>query len=715
MAETLHGTIGRIYFSGAKFTAGLLITEDAQDVRFTGKFCAAEGDSVTMVGSWVIDPKYGHQFKVQKLTYDLPQTSEGLKQYLAKHPAFTGIGPATAAKIVDYVASAEHLDRMLRQNIDELHDVLRIPKSTLQSLSEAWIANSAENEIRSYLAGFGLTHHQTQTLLERFGNSVVGVLRSNPYMLIKAIKGYGFKKVDKVARAMGTPKDHPGRIEAGLIYCLNEQFNSGHTWTPGSDLIALANDVLVLDSLDSKQIIRQAARKLVDDGDLVADGNAVSTPYYLEAERLISDTFCTYAWQQALLIHAHNHAAVLNEDQRRAYQMAMKHPISVITGGAGTGKTFVITRLTETFQAMNLSVALCAPTGKAAKRIEQLLIEAGIKQQAKTIHRLLEYDGTTFNRESLSEPRDSNDDEDEGYDVVIVDEVSMVDVPLMAELLGRMDLKRTRLILVGDHNQLPPVGAGNVLRDIVHHDLVPTVVLERVERQAGVLKANCTAILSGKLMPTAVNDGGWQVIDLFTEPEHIQTHLRDLIINKIPKRLGYDPVRDVQIITPTHIGKLGTKTINAMMQHLLRDDPVGKARFVVGDKVIQMTNDYTLGVMNGTIGCVESIQTDGVMIDFEGAGIRFVEREKLASVQLAYALTAHKAQGSEFPCVIVLCHKSHYFADRNWLYTATTRAAKTCVILGDQWGLRHVVKKNNVIQRRTFLSRWATQHSQEAA
>lgn len=284
----------------------------------------------------------------------------------------------------------------------------------------------------------------------------------------------------------------------------------------------------------------------------------------------------------------------------------------------------------------------------------------------------------------------------------------MVDVPLMAALLQRIDFARTRLVLVGDHNQLPPVGPGNVLRDLIAHRLVPTVVLETVERQAGVLKTNSTAVLTGVVAPTAVNDPAWTVVDAFQDVLPIQAYLRDLVLKTLPKRLGLDPVRDIQIITPTHLGALGTKAINQMMQHLLHGDPGRK--FAIGDKVIQTANDYDLGVMNGTQGRVDAYESGaegGYWITFDGVGRRRIRGEDVHRVQLAYALTAHKAQGSEFRCAVVLCHRSHFFADRNWLYTAVTRAAQYCVLLGDRWGLRNAARKNHVVHRRTFLDRWA--------
>ena len=713
MPETIRGTIQKTYHSSPGFSAGVLNCDDGQGVRFAGKFCANVGDVVALVGRWKHDSKYGRQFLVESLSYELPDSAEGLVQYLAKHPAFTGIGEVTARKIVGYATSAVHLDRIIRTDIGELHRQLRIPRATLESLREAWIANSAENEVRTYLSGFGLTAHQVDTLLETFGNSIVGVLRSDPYQLIKHVRGYGFKKVDKIARAMGTAKDRSGRIEAGLLYILSEEVGSGHTWIGGADLIDKANELLLLDTLDSRDLIRQAGERLLAKGELVADGNVVATPYFLEAEQVVQRAFAEHAWRKLEHPDMGGRMDGLRAKQVEAFHTALRYTIAVISGGAGTGKTYVLARLAEAFRDAGLEIALCSPTGKAAKRIEETLRAQGVDLEARTIHRLLKYDGTRFHRESLSEPTaadtdDGEDDGEPGYDVVIVDEVSMVDVPLMAELLRRMDLTRTRLILVGDHNQLPPVGPGNILRDIIAHRLTPLVILDEVVRQAGVLKANSSAILSGTVAPTAVNDPAWTVVDAFQDVLPIQAYLRELVLKKLPERFGVDPIRDVQIITPTHLGALGTKALNQMMQHLLHGDP--ERKFEVGDKVIQTSNDYGLGVMNGTIGHVVAFEPGrdgGYWIDFDGVGQRRIKDEQVANVQLAYALTAHKAQGSEFPCVVVVCHRSHYFADRNWLYTAVTRASKFCVLIGDQWGLRNAARKNYVIHRRTFLDRWA--------
>lgn len=707
MADTIHGCVTRVYYADARFSAGLLQTDAGERVRFRGKFYAAEGDRLSARGVWQLDPKYGHQFEVQHLEYELPQTPEGLALYLSKHPAFEGIGPKTAAKIAAAVPEGASLDSVLRDTPEVLVQA-GVPQKTVTHLIEAWNKHASENTTRAYLAGFGLTHHQMQTLIDRFGTSVVSMLKHDPYLLIKHLSGYGFKKVDAIALKLGVAKNHPGRIEAALSHCLREQVKQGHTWTPGCDLVDGANDLLAIDSLDSRTWIEQAGQRLLDASELVADGQAVAFPHVRDDELLVRRALEQHAFEPAndvsrLLAAIRDHD--LGLEQAEAYRTALMQRVSVISGGAGTGKTYVVARLTDTFIQAGLKVTLCAPTGKAAKRVEQLLRAHGVDLSASTIHRLLGYNGAEFRDDTID------------ADVVIVDEVSMVDVGLMAELLRHLDLNRTRLILVGDHHQLPPVGPGNVLRDLIQHNLVPATVMTQVHRQAGVLKTSSVGVLRGRIAQTGEDaQSRWVVIDQFREALQVKTYLRDLILHELPERYGFDPKVDVQVLTPEHRGELGTRSLNQMLQHLMVKPVDG--RLAVGDKVIQTRNDYDLGVMNGTIGFVRQVDHGGVVVEFEGAGPLPVPWSKTRHLDLAYALTAHKAQGSEFPCVVVVCHKSHYFADRNWLYTAVTRASHTCVLLGDGYGLRRAARQVRNMNRRTLLSLWASRmqaRSQEVA
>ena len=465
---------------------------------------------------------------------------------------------------------------------------------------------------------------------------------------------------------------------------------------------------------EGAKVLLKRAKELRDQGQIVAEDRALTTRRMRDAEALIRDDLREHAWDEDPVSPPTGHHETLRGAQAEAYWTALRKRVAVISGGAGVGKTYVVAKLAAALREAGLNVALCAPTGKAAQRIEDTLRGHGVGLKAQTIHRLLRYDGIEFRRDSLSEASQIGAGEkgeaEPAYDAVIVDEVSMVDVPLMAELLKRIDFGRTRLVLVGDHNQLPPVGPGNVLRDIMQYRLAPTVVLNEVVRQAGVLEANSSGILSGRVAPSAGPGQGWIVMDGDEDPEKIQLWLRDLIEKRMAGQsgplAGFDPLKDVQILTPMHKGPLGTEEINRRMRALFRGET--KGRFSIGDKVIQTSNDYDLGVMNGTIGYVlDKSKEGGFLIGFDGVGPRFVEADRLREVELAYALTAHKAQGSEFPCVIVICHSSYYFRNRNWLYTAVTRAQQACVLVGDKRGLETAAGRNDSSRRRTLLGKWA--------
>ncbi len=379
----------------------------------------------------------------------------------------------------------------------------------------------------------------------------------------------------------------------------------------------------------------------------------------------------------------------------------------MISGGAGSGKSYTVAALTKIYGEEDLRVVLAAPTGKAAQRIEEL---SG--RRASTIHRLLGFDGKSFAR-GPEDPIIA--------DVVIVDEVSMVDVPLAWHLFRSIHLERTAVVLVGDHNQLPPVGPGSLLRDLVETRAVPTVVLDQVVRQAGVLKENSIAVLAGQVRKTSELEASgrraWYLVDQFTEPDDAQHFLLKLFETVLSERLGFDLRDDIQVLTPTHKGPLGTRALNLALQRLIQaklwgvEAPIPKPgrrpQLLVHDKVIQTRNNYTLGVMNGAVGTVTEVASDGSLrITFEGMPVNIKSGSPNRSdIELAYALTIHKAQGSEFPCAVVVVHKSHSFMHhRNLFYTGVTRAKEAVVIVGDHWSIANCAKKRHLNARKTFLS-----------
>jgi exodeoxyribonuclease V alpha subunit len=711
--SSLRGVVETVFYSGPTFTAGRLRTPEGALVSFAGKVFAKPNDPVRLEGEWTNHPKYGRQFAVEALGYDLEMDPDGLANFLANHPDVKGIGPAKARLIADQFGSG--FDAAIRTRPSTVAAAAKVPLDLVLPLQRIWIANSAFNAAMTYLSRFGLTHHQVTTLVERFGSQVVPILERDPYVLIREISGFGFKRVDKIARKMGAPKDLPSRIRAGIQYCVLDALDDGDCWIEYEDLLDRANTLLVMDTLDSREVIEGYLEVLIAEGHLVSqpfERLVVADPEIHRMEHELADILRTAGAPSPHAVTDPDglldaEGALLNREQRDAVKNTLTYSISLTTGGAGSGKTYAVSTITTIAGRLEKRVVLAAPTGKAAKRLEQV-----VGHEASTIHRLLGFNGRTYSRDGLN-PIEA--------DVLVVDEVSMVDVPLAWRLFQAIDRTKTAVVLVGDHNQLPPVGPGNLLRDLVKSRAIPTTVLTQIIRQAGVLKENSTAILSGEVRPTAeVKNGArrpWYVVDKFTDTSDVQRMLLLLFGEVLQERLSYDLVRDVQVLTPTHRGPLGTVELNLEMQRLLQKKLFGfdvpdvehghRPRLYPGDKVIQMKNDYELGVMNGAMGIVMEVDAKGgLTIDFDGRPVEIeAGTDGAGNVQLAYATSIHKVQGSEFPCAVVVAHKSHSFMHhRNLLYTAVTRAKDAVILLGDRWGMENCATKRQVDRRNTFLS-----------
>jgi exodeoxyribonuclease V alpha subunit len=710
---SIRGVVETVFYSGPTFSAGRLRRADGAIVKFAGKVFVRENDAVRMEGHWMDHPKYGRQFEADFMGHDLEMDPDGLANFLANHPDVKGIGPVKARLIADEFG--RDFDAAIRSRPDAVATVAKVPFETALELQRLWIANSDFNAAMAYLSAFGLTHYQVTTLVGKFGSQVVPMLETDPYVLMREIPGFGFKKVDKIARKMGTPKDLPSRLRAGLHYCVLAALDDGDCWVEHEDLLDRANTLLVLDTLDSRDVIESHLEAMIAEGSLVShafERLVVADPEIHRMEHELADVLkaggagSPHSVRDVEgLLDAEGHE--LNQEQRAAVRNAFTYSISLMTGGAGSGKTYAVSTIASAAAHLELNLVLAAPTGKAAKRLEQV-----VSHEASTIHRLLGFNGHTYARDAQN-PIEA--------DILVVDEVSMVDVPLAWRLFQAVNLKRTAVVLVGDHNQLPPVGPGNILRDLVKSHAVPTTVLIQIIRQAGMLKANSTAILSGEVRPTCESKNGarrpWYVIDKFTDAGDVRCMLLLLFEEVLQERLGYDVVRDVQVLTPTHKGPLGTVELNIELQRLLQRklfgvetpevEPGHRPRFCRGDKVIQTKNDYDLGVMNGAMGVVLAAEPNGAMtIDFDGRPVEIgAGSDTLGNIQLAYATSIHKQQGSEFPCAVVVAHKSHSFMHhRNLLYTAVTRARESVILLGDRWGIENCVSKRQVDRRNTFLS-----------
>jgi exodeoxyribonuclease V alpha subunit len=713
--ERIRGRIERVYYAGPKFSAGRLLTATGEEIQFAGNLFAQECQPVVLLGSWTTHPKYGRQFKVDGMEYDLELDPEGLIHYLANHPEITGIGPVKARIIVEKFGDA--FEKTLIDEPESIAKAARLSIEVANRLRNEWLKNRSVNSVLAWLSAFGLTHHQVTTLVEKLGGNCLNILKHDPYILIREIRGFGFKKVDRIARKLGTPKDYKPRIRAGLQYCVREALDNGHCWIEYEHLVDQANLLLVMDTLDSRVCIEKVLDELVEEKTLACESHAgrfvVALPEIIRMESELSALFGQAQDSNPHFRSTASFDALIercsvtpNDKQFEAIRSALSHCLSLISGGAGSGKSFTVAAINAICEDCDLTVVLAAPTGKAAKRLEEVSGRSGT-----TIHRLLGYNGKSFAR-NKEDPIDA--------DVLIVDEFSMVDVPLAWHLFDAVDLSHTAVVLVGDHNQLPPVGPGNILRDLIQTRAIPTVVLDKVVRQAGVLKENCTAILKGEVRKTSETSVSgcrdWYLVDQFTDPVAARGFLLELFEKRL-EALGFDIVKDVQVLTPTHKGPLGTKELNQALQRLIQKKlwnvqvppvPAGRRpQLFKHDKVIQTRNNYDIDVMNGSLGHVVEVLSDGtIVIDFEGT---IVDLEKgspnLQDVQLAFALSVHKAQGSEFPCAVVVVHKSHSFMHhRNLLYTGVTRARRTAIVLGDHWGINNCAKRCLVDDRRTFLA-----------
>lgn len=1078
----VRGRVEEVYFSQNGFTAGCLRTEEGRRLRFAGPMLLSEQAPVLLRGRWEEHPKYGWQLRVESADLDLAIDPKGLANYLARHPALKGIGPKKARRLAERFGA--DFGRVLTEQPESVAQAVRVPLETVTRLREEWLRNQAVNAALTWLAGLGLTHRQVKALVDRYGNDAVAILKRDPYLIIKEVPGFGFRRADELARQLGIAKAHPSRLQAALLHCVRERVEQGDCWVEYEELIELATALLLLGRSDGRELVEGYLASLIEEEALACASYAgrflVSLPSLRKMEEWLVEVFSRggtpnthFSHQPDLGALVDREAPDLNPGQRQAVLLALRHQTCLVTGAAGSGKTHVSAALARIYTKAKRKVALAAPTGKAAKRMEEM-----IGQEAFTLHRLLGYNGEEF-KLNAQEPVDADlvlvdecfdykqsvlteagwlsigqivnsraalkvwsrnpktgclelkpilrwlrhpapksllkitasraqsrrsarilrctpdhmiltpygyrraqdlrvgeevivrgpqltreqrsiligsvlgdgslsstgdrvspqvvlvqgDDQraylefkrrafgnlagrtergrsgygdkpvwrvalgvvDELYEIAreivttgqrpsgrrrwtptnrflewideqalatwyldngslqvyglasggngryamlhserfswednrrlaaflerrfglrpkvkpdsrghfllrfshedtprlleivrpftpacmaykvggeadykyepdlqadtcvarvqviervrpsvpsvydlevadhhnyvagnfVVSNCSMMDIPLAWHLFQAVNPKRTAVVLVGDHHQLPPVGPGNLLRDLVNLRLLPTAVLDEVVRQAGPLRENSMAVLQGEVRKTSAGGPGrpppWIVIDHLTEAHDVQRAVLDLHQRGIAERLGFDLITQVQVLTPTHKGPLGTVALNIELQRLLQKKLYGvevpevkpgrRPPFLLHDKVIQKRNNYELGIMNGSQGKVVWVdpKTGDLAVRFFNGEEREVEmyakEGHLDDLHLCYAQTIHSGQGSEYPCVVLIVHRSHSFQHhRNLLYTGVTRAQEVVILLGDGWGLRTCAQRIKADQRKTFLS-----------
>jgi exodeoxyribonuclease V alpha subunit len=661
------------------------------------------GTRVRVTGEFRQDPRHGEQFRADTLVTLAPETLVGLERYLGSG-LIPGIGPAFAKRIV----SAFGMDSltMLDHEPDRLKLIPGIGERRIEEVKKAWASQRAVSNVMMLLQTHGASPALAARIYKHYGDGAARVVQTAPYRLAMEVRGIGFKTADRIAKSLGIAGDHPERVQAGVLHELSGLADQGHVLF---DREALSERAAAMLEIDVGHI-GPAIDKLWASGHVVVEEKAVYLTRLHRAEialaagfyRLLSRPGRVLAGIESTIERFEQQAQVtLAPAQRAAVKGAAEHKVIVVTGGPGVGKTTIVRAILDVMKRAHLDVRLAAPTGRAAKR----LFEA-TGHEATTLHRLLEFDPRAGGFQvGEQKPLEA--------DVVIVDEASMIDVPLGAALLGALP-DASRLVIVGDADQLPSVGPGALLRDIIDSGVVTTVRLNEIFRQAGESRIvqNAHRILLGEMPESA--DPESPRADFFVvsrrEAEEAADTIRELVTVRIPKRFGLDPRRDVQVLTPMHRGPAGTTALNQLLQAALNPHGVSLEHrgqtFRVGDKVLQLKNDYEREVYNGDLGVIEraSLEDRRLTVRFDGRDVDYQDAD-LDMLTLAYATSIHKSQGSEYPAVVIPLLTSHFvMLSRNLVYTAVTRGKKLCVLVADPRALKLALGEVRREERQTRLA-----------
>jgi exodeoxyribonuclease V alpha subunit len=691
---------------------------------------AQMGESLRLVGRWGSHPKFGRQFVVESYTTVLPATVQGVRRYLGSG-LIKGIGPTMAERMVDHFGV--DILQIIEEDPDRLVEVHGLGPKRSQRITEAWAEQKAIKEVMVFLTGVGVSTSLAVRIYQKYADASIEVVRTEPYRLASDVWGIGFKTADTIAQAIGIPPDSPERIKAGLQYTLSQAADSGHCYLPEPNLVREATKILDVEvglvgpCLDEIVADEGVVRETVIPG-AGTGGGVVPAAYLVPFHRaetsvatgllglLRSPTdrltaFATIDWDAALTWLRGRTGQELAPEQAEAVRLALTRTVAVLTGGPGCGKSFTVRSVVELARAKRATVLLVAPTGRAAKRLAELT-----GHEASTVHRLLQLQpggAAAFDRDN---PLDA--------DLIVVDEASMMDLILMNKLVKAVP-PGAHLLLVGDVDQLPSVGAGEVLRDLLAAPAIPRVRLTRIFRQAAQsgIVVNAHRVNQGRPPQLAgFDDFFWFGCDPPADSgreaaEETARLVVDVVARRIPARFGLHPVRDVQVLTPMHRGPVGAGNLNTLLQEALtpfRDGAperrYGGRVFRVGDKVTQLRNNYdkgAAGIFNGTVGTVTGLslaeQTLTVRTDEdESVDYDFAELDELAH---AYAVTIHRSQGSEYPAVVIpVATSSWLMLQRNLLYTGITRAKKLIVLVGSRRALAQAVRTPGAGRRHTALT-----------
>ena len=669
-------------------------------VTLVGNLLEVPAGSVLLCeGEWRVDKRYGQQFQCETWEEVMPATAYGIEKYLGSG-LVKGIGPKFAKLIVGHFGT--DTIEVIETDIERLYEVPGIGKKRVEKIRESWEKQKDIKNVMLFLQGFGVSTAYAAKIYRQYGKESIDKVKENPYRLADDIWGIGFKTADGIARKMGYEMNDERRLRSGLIYTLNQLADEGHCYAEEQQLIATARQLLEAD----EECIRTAMTHAIETEDLMLDGTGIYLPPFYYAE-------CGTANRLSTLVHTKEVGSIFtarfdlaklqretgieyDEVQVEAIRQAIASKVMVLTGGPGTGKTTTTKAIIAALQSAGMRILLAAPTGRAAKRMSE-----ATGMEAKTIHRLLEYN-----------PQDGykrNDENPLEGDALIVDECSMIDIILMNNLTKALPTTM-RLVLVGDIDQLPSVGAGNVLRDIIDSGVIPVVRLTRIFRQAQSSRIVMSAHAINRGCFPDISNG--QHTDFFfmkqEEPEKVAETIVSLVRDRLPKAYR-QPTANIQVLTPMQRGVVGAANLNMALQQALNHNTAALVRggytFKEGDRVMQLRNNYDKDVYNGDLGYVRSVDMEErtLTVDFDGQTVEY-EASELDELTLAYATTIHKSQGSEYPIVVMPVLMTHYvMLQRNLIYTGITRAKKICVLVGQTKALAYAIHNMKVLKRNTRL------------
>jgi exodeoxyribonuclease V alpha subunit len=727
MNDRLQGSVERITYYNEEngYSVIRLNVEGRSDlVTVVGNLPEVQpGESLRLEGHWTTHPQYGRQFNAEWCKQVLPATVEGIKAYLGSG-MIKGVGPVTAKRIVQRFG-VDTL-RVLDEDPEQLEETPGVGPKRAAAVAEAWEEQKQIREVMMFLHSHGVSTNLAVKIYKTYGDDALHVVQEDPYRLARDIWGVGFKTADKVAQDLGLPHDAPSRIQAGVAYALSQLADEGHVYVPEEELVEEAAPLLEVDP----HLIREAIKEL--DADEVVERETLVYPslderapspvreeeavylapfYYGEVgvtnrlRELLDDPstrlapFRSIDWDALISQVTRGSAIELSPEQQLAVRAALSNKVTVLTGGPGTGKTVTVRTVIGALEAMRRKYALCAPTGRAAKRLSE-----ATNRPAKTVHRLLEYSPMHGFQRNEEYPLE--------VDCLIVDEASMLDLLLTNRLLKAVE-SAAHVLFVGDADQLPSVGAGDVLRDVIASDRVAVIRLTEIFRQA----ADSGIVVNAH----RINRGEFPVLNEFNDfyffskenPEEAAELLVDVVKRRVPRKFQLDPFDDVQVIAPMYRGECGVSNLNEKLQEALnppgsqkREKRIGGRVFRVGDKVMQIRNNYDKDVYNGDIGRITRIdtveQTMTVRIDGRPVVYDWAELDELVH---AFAISVHKSQGSEHTAVVMPILTQHYLLlQRNLLYTAVTRAKELVVLVGTRKAIWIAVKNDKVSERHSGLS-----------